>query len=159
MNRVSKKPKYKQIDCDKKPMLEQSEIWFRYFRDRDNSIITDLFEGQLCSKIECQKCGYKSLSFDNFMDLSISIPSSSSSVEKCLQNFIKAEKMEKCGYKCSNCKAVDKMEKNITIFRFPKILVIHLKRFSRREKISTSISIPQTLNMQPYAPLSGKYII
>jgi ubiquitin carboxyl-terminal hydrolase 15 len=101
MNRVSKKPRYGQIDCDKKPMIEQSEIWFRYFRDRDNSIITDLFEGQLCSKIECQKCGYKSLSFDNFMDLSISIPSSSSSVEKCLQNFIKPEKMEKCGYKCS----------------------------------------------------------
>jgi ubiquitin C-terminal hydrolase len=76
------------------------------------------------------------------MDLSIQIPRSSSSVQGCLDNFIAAEKMEKCGYKCSKCKAVDRMDKAITIFRFPKILVIHLKRFSRREKITSSISIP-----------------
>jgi ubiquitin C-terminal hydrolase len=66
--------------------------------------------------------------------------------------------MESCGYKCSNCKAVDNMEKEMTIFRFPKILVIHLKRFynstMRREKISTTVNIPTTLNMQKYAPYS-----
>jgi ubiquitin C-terminal hydrolase len=68
--------------------------------------------------------------------------------------------MEKCGYRCENkkCKAVDKMDKDITIFRFPKILVIHLKRFSRREKITTAISIPKTLDMTPFAPHSGKLI-
>jgi ubiquitin C-terminal hydrolase len=65
--------------------------------------------------------------------------------------------MEKCGYKCSKCKAVDRMDKSITIFRFPKILVIHLKRFSRREKITSSISIPQKLDMTPYAPHSSKF--
>ena len=66
------------------------------------------------------------------MDLSVSIPSRGSSVEQCLANFIQPEQMEKCGYKCQNCKKIDKMEKDITIFRFPKILVIHLKRFDRR---------------------------
>ena len=44
--------------------------------------------------------------------------------------------MEKCGYKCEKCKAVDKMEKGFTIFRFPRILVIHLKRFTKREKLT-----------------------
>jgi ubiquitin C-terminal hydrolase len=156
LNRIVKKPKYKQIDCDNNPMIEQSEIWYRYFRDRDNSIITDLFEGQLMSKIECEKCGHKSLTFDNFMDLSIQIPKSSSSVGDCLENFISAERMEKCGYKCSKCKAIDRMDKQITIFRFPKILVIHLKRFSRREKITSSITIPSKLDMTPYAPHSSK---
>jgi len=63
--------------------------------------------------------------------------------------------MEKCGYKCSKCKAVDRMDKCITIFRFPKVLVIHLKRFSRREKITTSIGIPHKLDMTPYAPYSN----
>ena len=67
--------------------------------------------------------------------------------------------MEKCGYRCSKCKAVDRMLKDYTIFRFPQVLVIHLKRFSRREKISASISIPQTLDMRPYAPHSSKLYI
>ena len=160
LNRVKKKPKYKQIDCDKESRTHQSEIWFRYFRERDDSIISDLFEGQLCSRIVCQKCGHESLSFDNFMDLSVQIPSKlfSVSVEDCLEEFIDPEQMEKCGYRCQNkkCKAVDKMKKDITIFRFPKILVIHLKRFSRRSKISTSVNIPSTLDMRPFAHLSGK---
>ena len=38
--------------------------------------------------------------------------------------------MEKCGYKCEKCKAVDKMEKGFTIFRFPRILEIQLKEQS-----------------------------
>lgn len=45
LNRIKKKPAYKNIDCEKFPIDEQSEIWTRYFRERDNSIITDLFEG------------------------------------------------------------------------------------------------------------------
>lgn len=47
------------------------------------------------------------------------------------------------------------MSKEFSIFRYPKILVIHLKRFynstMRREKLSTSIDIPQNLDMRDYA--------
>lgn len=75
-------------------------------------------------------------------------------VADCLKNFVAAERMEKCGYRCSKCKAVDKMEKDITVYRFPKILVIHLKRFSRREKITTTVNIPKKLNMTPFGPYS-----
>ena len=140
--------------------MKQSEIWQQYFRARDNSIITDLFEGQLCSKIECMKCGFQSLTFDNFMDLSLPLNTQffgSLEVEDCLKNFTEPERMEKCGYKCQKCKAVDKMEKDITVFRFPKILVIHLKRFTRREKLSMNITIPKKLDMTPFGPYSGKY--
>ena len=76
LNRVATKPSYKEIDCDKKPIDEQSAIWAEYFSNRENSIISDLFEGQLCSKIECMKCGYKSYTFDNFLNVSLSIPRS-----------------------------------------------------------------------------------
>mmetsp|Transcript_16574 Transcript_16574/g.28206 ORF Transcript_16574/g.28206 Transcript_16574/m.28206 type:complete len:176 (+) Transcript_16574:957-1484(+) len=74
LNRVESKPKYQEINCEKKTPDEQSEIWANYFHERDNSIITDLFEGQLCGNIQCRKCGHQSLSFDSFMDLSVSIP-------------------------------------------------------------------------------------
>ena len=107
------------------------------------------------------KCGYQSLTFDNFMDLSLSIPNkmsmSSLGVADCLKNFVASERMEKCGYKCSKCKAVDKMEKDITVYRFPKILVIHLKRFSRREKLTTMVTVPKKLDMSVYGPYSSKF--
>ena len=168
LNRIETKPKYKEIDCDTKSIEEQSATWAKYFAERDNSIITDLFEGQLCSKIECQKCHHKSYTFDNFMDLSVSIPRKAVrytgyvDIDECLRTFVAPEAMERCGYKCSKCKAVDDMEKDMTIFRFPKILVIHLKRFynstMRREKLSTTVNIPTKLDMRTYAPYSSKYI-
>ena len=121
------------------------------------------------SKIECMKCHHKSLTFDNFMDLSISIPRKSIritgyvDVNECLQSYVASERMERCGYKCSKCGAIDNMEKDMTIFRFPKILVIHLKRFyqstMRREKLSTTVFIPPVLDMRPYAPHSSKSLI
>ena len=49
------------------------------------------------SKIECQKCGKKSLTFDTFMDLSVSIPKSALritgyvSVEKLLESYVQPE--------------------------------------------------------------------
>jgi ubiquitin C-terminal hydrolase len=91
------------------------------------------------------------------MDLSLSIPSkmmSTADLKECLKNFVAKERMEKCGYKCSKCKAVDKMEKDITVYRFPKILVIHLKRFSRREKLTTTVTVPKKLDLAPYGPYS-----
>jgi len=45
LNRVTSKPKYQEIDCESESMEVQSDVWFDYFKKRDNSIITDLFEG------------------------------------------------------------------------------------------------------------------
>lgn len=94
LNRVTSKPKYQEINCDDKPVDEQSEIWYKYFRARDDSIISDLFEGQMCSTLTCSKCGYKSRTFDNFMDLSVSIPRKAYrysgcalSINECLSAF------------------------------------------------------------------------
>jgi len=104
------------------------------------------------NKLECQSCKYCSYAFDNFSVLCVSIPRSGvritgyKSLDECLETFIKAEMMEACGYKCQSCKKVDNFKKDMTIYRFPKIMVIHLKRFynssMRREKINTTITIP-----------------
>lgn len=76
-----------------------------------------MFEGQLCSTIECLKCRHKSYTFDNFMDLSVSIPRKAVrytgyiDVGELMQAYIAPETMERCGYKCSKCKEKDNMEK------------------------------------------------
>jgi hypothetical protein len=45
LNRVSKKPKYEELTFNKLKPAEQSDKWTHYYRQRDNSIMTDLFEG------------------------------------------------------------------------------------------------------------------
>ena len=101
------------------------------------------------------------------MDLSIPVPRKSRTataqginLQDCLSSFTSGEIMEKCGYKCSKCKREDNFTKQLTIQKFPKILVIHLKRFEnshgRREKLNTSIDIPTYLDMKPFAPHASK---
>lgn len=52
------------------------------------------------NRIHCVSCGKDSLAFDNFLDLSVSIPRSglritgNVTLEKCLDAFVKTEKME-----------------------------------------------------------------
>ena len=117
------------------------------------------------NKIECQHCKHCSYAFDNFMDLSVSIPRKALRItgyidlNECLKSYISPERMEECGYKCSKCKKVDNFTKELTIFRFPKILVVHLKRFynsyMRREKLNTTIQIPLSCDFSQFAPHSS----
>ena len=84
------------------------------------------------------------------------------SLRDCLDSYIKPEKMEECGFKCSNskCKGIDNFEKELSVYRFPKLLVVHLKRFynsaMRREKLNTTVKIPLTYDFSHLAPNSSK---
>ena len=119
------------------------------------------------NRTQCLSCGHNALAFDNFMDLSVEIPRKATKftgavkIQDCLEKFIDVEKMMDCGYKCEGCKKAVSVEKDLTIFRFPKILVIHLKRFyhsaMRREKLNTTVQFPESqLDMRKYAPHSSK---
>ena len=100
------------------------------------------------------------------MDLSVHIPRKAIkmtgiiSLKECLDSFITPEKMEACGYKCSNCHTIDAFEKELTVYRFPKILVVHIKRFynsaMRREKLNTTVEIPLIHDFSNLAPNSSK---
>ena len=126
--------------------------------------MTDLFEGQLINRTQCLNCGFTDCAFDNFSDLSVEIPRKSSrtrslTIQDCLQKFIEPEQMLKTGFKCSKCKKKVDIEKDLTIFRFPRLLVIHLKRFSQdgrnRSKLNTSVEFPETLDVSAFAPHSN----
>jgi len=101
------------------------------------------------------------------MDLSVEIPRKavrflgSIKLSECLDKFIEPERMVNTGFKCSKCKQKVDIEKDLTIYRFPKILVIHLKRFyhssMRREKLNTTVTFPESLDVSAFAPHSGKW--
>jgi len=58
------------------------------------------------------------------------------------EEFLKEEVLDDL-FKCEKCNKRTKSTKKFVIWRLPKILVIHLKRFAfgkyRREKINTAV--------------------
>ncbi|CDW91152.1 ubiquitin carboxyl-terminal hydrolase family protein [Stylonychia lemnae] len=170
LNRVIIKPPYQEINFDNLSLLQQSQGWWKYNKSRENSLIQDIFEGQLFLKTQCQICGYESYKFDNYMDLSIPIPIKNTrsgrstfdnavQLEDCLNAFIQEEDMEKCGYKCQKCKSEDNFKNQMTVWKYPQILVIHLKRFqystSWKQKLNVKVNIPFEIDMRKYAPYSS----
>ena len=78
INRISNKP---YIELKERQENEDDEKasyrWWKSHRLRENSIISDLFYGQLKSNIKCLKCNRNSITFDPFMFLGLSLPISS----------------------------------------------------------------------------------
>ena len=78
-------------------------------------------------------------------------------IQECLQLYVSEEHLsESEAPHCSKCKSCRPAKKRMQIFRLPKVLVLHLKRFSemsrsRRCKLNSSIECPTvSLDMSPY---------
>ncbi|XP_075245869.1 ubiquitin carboxyl-terminal hydrolase 2-like [Convolutriloba macropyga] len=156
VNEVNKKPYYKDdIPEDYAPQQKAKESWKRY-ESREKSFVIDTFVGQLKSTLTCQVCGYESDTYDPYFDLSLPIPRKSinsstifnCSLDDCLREFTSKETLD--GFdkpRCSKCKKPQPCTKQFTIEKFPRILVIHLKRFSMRNrfsKLDTKVTFPIT---------------
>nr|CAI5835190.1 unnamed protein product [Callosobruchus analis] len=74
LNRVAKKQYIELKDSGGRPDEVVAEEAWQLHLNRDHSIITDLFYGQLKSKVTCQTCGHESVRFDPFNLLSLPLP-------------------------------------------------------------------------------------
>jgi len=164
VNRVLTKPQpiNSEIDSSLSVCEQAMEAWKRYLR-RDDSQLVDLFVGQLKSTLRCSDCGYESVTFEPFWDLSLGIPSRSGEVSllDCFESFTKEEILDGDEMPtCERCKTRKKCSKRYSLYRLPKILVIHLKRFSPsdrfRQKLSTTVTFPLTgLSLSRYSDSSS----
>ncbi|XP_063799588.1 ubiquitin carboxyl-terminal hydrolase 2 isoform X2 [Pseudophryne corroboree] len=150
VNRVTVRSKYSHQDLDHLIDTEKGkQMWKRYL-EREDSRIVELFVGQLKSSLTCTECGYCSTVFDPFWDLSLPIAKKcipEVSLMDCIRLFTKEDVLEGDEKPtCCRCKARRRCTKKFTIQRFPKILVLHLKRFSeariRSSKLSTFVNFP-----------------
>lgn len=153
---------------------------------KNSSFITDEFCGQLVSTLECCVCKTKRYSFDPCYDLSIPFPEppeetdvddhiggkgalslslrhrdnemEGCTLEDCLRAFTKPEVLTGDNMpECSRCQQKQECTKRLQVLRFPRVLVLHLKRFDNsRKKIRTLIDFPvidfdaSTLAIQDY---------
>ncbi|XP_017289639.1 ubiquitin carboxyl-terminal hydrolase 2a isoform X1 [Kryptolebias marmoratus] len=159
VNRVTVRPRGIMEDFDHLPDEEKGKkMWSKYL-EREDSKIVDLFVGQLRSSLTCSHCGFCSTVFDPFWDLSLPIAKKGYgevSLMDCMRLFTKEDVLDGDEKPtCYRCKARRRCTKKFTIQNFPKILVLHLKRFSearRTSKLSTFVNFPmKDLDLREFA--------
>ncbi|KAJ3321527.1 hypothetical protein HDV06_004063 [Boothiomyces sp. JEL0866] len=142
----------------------KSKISWNRYKMYDNSLIFNIFGGQLESIVTCTSCQTSSTTYDTFWDLSIPVAGDSvtenciySDLQTCLQSYFKEELLD-AKYKCSKCKSYQQASKKLSISRYPAVLVLHLKRFKTgnggfeaSRKLSHPIQYPLSmLNLSKY---------
>jgi ubiquitin C-terminal hydrolase len=56
---------------------------------------------------------------------------------------------------CSCCKKKKKSTKKMTIYKFPPVLVVHIKRFTQKTKINTRVKFPtERLDMTAFSAVN-----
>ncbi|KAG7484829.1 hypothetical protein MATL_G00054670 [Megalops atlanticus] len=160
VNRVTVRPRVQAEDLDHLTDEEKGKRMWKKYLEREDSKVVDLFVGQLKSSLTCSECGYCSTVFDPFWDLSLPIAKKNTgevSLMDCIRLFTKEDVLDGDEKPtCYRCKARRKCTKKFTIQKFPKILVLHLKRFSearvRTSKLSTFVNFPmKDLDLREFA--------
>ncbi|NXX80836.1 UBP2 hydrolase, partial [Urocolius indicus] len=168
VNRVLVRPRASTDPLDHLPDDEKSRQMWRRYQEREDSRIGDLFVGQLKSSLTCSECGYCSTAFDPFWDLSLPIPKKSYgevTLMDCLRLFTKEDVLDGDEKPtCCRCKARTRCTKKFSIQKFPKILVLYLKRFSeariRTSKLTTFVNFQlKDLDLREFASQSCNHAI
>ncbi|NWY52204.1 UBP2 hydrolase, partial [Chionis minor] len=168
VNRVLVRPRASTDTLDHLPDDEKSRQMWRRYQEREDSRISDLFVGQLKSSLTCSECGYCSTAFDPFWDLSLPIPKKGYgevTLMDCLRLFTKEDVLDGDEKPtCCRCKARTRCTKKFSIQKFPKILVLHLKRFSeariRTSKLTTFINFQlKDLDLREFASQTCNHAI
>uniref|UniRef100_A0A8B9VI97 Ubiquitin carboxyl-terminal hydrolase n=1 Tax=Anas zonorhyncha TaxID=75864 RepID=A0A8B9VI97_9AVES len=168
VNRVLVRPRASADTLDHLPDDEKSRQMWRRYQEREDSRVSDLFVGQLKSSLTCSECGYCSTAFDPFWDLSLPIPKKGYgevTLMDCLRLFTKEDVLDGDEKPtCCRCKARTRCTKKFSIQKFPKILVLHLKRFSeariRASKLTTFVNFQlKDLDLREFAAQSCNHAV
>ena len=129
--------------------------FLRQFYKNEYSEIYELFYGIMVSNISPKNdlSVIHSSTPEMFFSLDLSLPEKNCTLYECLNFFFQKELMEKenAWYNESTKKKED-IYKYLSVFRFPKVLWISLKRFSYDgvSKITSAVEFPTTLDMSHY---------
>lgn len=156
LNRNEKTVKYQEMTGNiNESVVDVADRWWKFTKAREDSVVSDFFQGQMVSVTTCMSCGYGSVSCDCF--LSINLPSAHKAslnceLEQCLDLLFRESVVE--GYKCEKCKSVGGCRQKLFVYRFPRILALQIKRFQAtavsRVRLSNEISFKETLDVGRY---------
>eukprot|EP00095_Tigriopus_kingsejongensis_P003504 maker-scaffold373_size192110-snap-gene-0.35 protein:Tk03504 transcript:maker-scaffold373_size192110-snap-gene-0.35-mRNA-1 annotation:"ubiquitin carboxyl-terminal hydrolase 17-like isoform x2" len=147
--------------------IETGRRWWSQYLKRDDSLVSDLFMGQFRSTLKCTVCSHESVTFEPFWLISVPIPSKGRSrtsnsegtvkLQDCLDLFVAEETLDGDEKPtCEKCQQRQRCVKWYMVERWPRILVVHLKRFSPgerfRSKLSNHVDVPvEYLDLSSYS--------
>ncbi|CAM9793418.1 unnamed protein product, partial [Hapterophycus canaliculatus] len=123
-----------------------------------------IFGGCLKNQLKCMSCGHCSDKLDAFMDISLDLekmgPDGSTkkfrSLHAAIESFTATETLGPGNeWKCGGCEKLVNAEKNLSVFKPPNALVVHLKRFGIADttaKIKDHVHFEPKLNLGVSGP-------
>jgi len=127
----------------RKIIIYAAKKWYEDLNKEGESVVTKYLQGQIRSKLTCQVCWKEKNNFEIFRDLSLPVEKDTN-LHECIKNFCSIEKMNGDNkIFCEKCKAKTHHFKQISLWKVPKYLLIHFKKFnSNLEKINIDIKFP-----------------
>jgi ubiquitin carboxyl-terminal hydrolase 3 len=142
------------------------------FQAREYSPLKNLFDGLCESNNRCMCCGNKSVRYEPFVTLALSVPIKNSqdmtktfSIYDCLDHMIKEEQLDdENKMNCEMCGLNNRAHSQSLLWKTPKILVLHIKRFLVNsygipsQKITNDVEYPITnLDLEKYFDSTSPY--
>lgn len=129
------------------------------------SFVSEYFEGKLENTFMCLTCEHTKKRQEAFFNLSIDIEKNSS-LTYCMQRFSVKELLNKGDkFQCEHCNSKQVATKEITVCKYPKLLLLHLKRFKidprtfSHQKLAFRIPYPEELRLQSTDGVSTTYFL
>ena len=152
LNEVIHPAPYKELSTLNKTKIECDKEFDEVFRKRENSLIMDVFYGQLINIFKCD-CNFETYSFEKILDLPLLLPKGRASIDikDLLKVYFECERI-KFETKCENCKKKEWHTKQIKISQPPNILILSLQRQNPRTgtKNNSYVDFSDELDMSIY---------
>ncbi|KAL3070543.1 hypothetical protein niasHT_032333 [Heterodera trifolii] len=128
-NRLPFDQNYDDIDlrANASDFFEKSKLF-------SSSPVNDLFNLTTISETQCITCNASSVRFESVNQLSIELSSNFDclKLKDCLEAHFSSTNLD-APWDCPNCKSKQPATRSTKIWKIPKILIVHLKRFSHND--------------------------
>lgn len=135
-------------------MVKSITDWRNHF-EKNYSIIIDSFYGMTMNSVKCSNCNELSRTFEPFLSLHLSIPTSGScTLVDCLTEYFHSQSQIE-DYHCDqeNCKKIGSCSKQTKLWMLPNYVIIAFKRFdNRNKKINTKVDFTTDSSLQLSEP-------
>jgi ubiquitin carboxyl-terminal hydrolase 2/21 len=153
LNEIKNKVPYSQLTNSDRISKRQRDIQFdKNFKDREKSIITELFYSQVITTFKCQ-CKAEIYSFQKLLDFPLLLPVNKPKIDikDLLKIYFKKEIIE-FERPCEKCKKIEKHIKEIKISRPPEILILSLQRSDpiTQKKNECIVTFPEILDITEF---------
>jgi ubiquitin C-terminal hydrolase len=142
--------------------------WIQYVKN-EYSLIKTLFTGMTRMTTTCKYCSSQTNNFDIFQTLQLSIPANNThnetfTLDECLDHYTQNEILDKHNMmECNFCYRKNQSTKKTVLWKTPKILILHIKRFIVNylgiptQKLNNMVQYPLDFDIKKYIdPLSSQ---